>query len=657
MIFSNLKIQNFLSIKEVEINLDNKGLVLVSGENLDDPNFKSNGAGKTNLHESISWVLYGRTTKGLKGDEVLHKRVKKNCMVSLDIEDDTGDLYSIVRGRKHKEYKNSVLVFKGGTNITGKSDKDTNEFIESLIQMSYDVFTATILYSSSSFKFTSSTDAEMKKSLDNMLNMEFWNLCQEETKRRIDAIKDNIKTIENKIENNSKNIEILTEQKDDLLEKSKESKISYAKKKDELLERLEIVKNEYKDLEDTSLDLKGTLKDLKVLNTKIAEVAEQIDNFDKIFKNINATKVKMSETSGNIRVSDNNITDLTNKASRLLRKLDDKKALIGTACPVCGSDITKESLNKATAEIKEELKSIVKDLKLKKDSKLDDEKALNLLKEELEKFQNDYDERKSFLDKKAKYDQELADIKAKVSQNTRLKEAYERSKKQYDDTIAMLEKDILEYSGPYKDVYKDSLENLDIKISNYSTLLSNLKDQIEERNRELKNNEVWLNPFSNRGIKSLLLDSVTPFLNKKSNYYLSKLTSGSIEIEFKTQTENKSGNLQDKFNLDIRNNNGGDKYIANSDGERRRIDIAVNLALQDLISSRNSKKINVAFFDECFDSLDDIGAERVIEILNENHSNKRSMFVTTHNENLKSFFDKCIIMVKKGGFTKLKENL
>lgn len=649
--------QNFLSIQNVEFDLDNKGLVLVQGDNRDDNNFKSNGAGKTTLNESIAWVLYGRTLKGLKADEVLHKNVKKNCMVSLEIEDDDGDIYTIIRGRKHKQYKNNALVFKGEINITEKSDKDTNEFIENLIQMTYDVFTATILYSSNSFKFTSSTDAEMKKSLDSMLNMEFWNLCLDETKKRIDAVKLEIKDIENKIDKSSSRQCLFEEQKEDLLKKSEDSKVAITERKQKLESRLEVAKNELNSLVDTSDDLESLKTVSEKLVEKINDINSKLDKFDDIFNSINEKKSLISEINGLIRNCDNNNNSLTTKAGKLLAKLDDKKALIGTECPVCGSKITKDSLDNATKEIKDELRNLMDDLKLEKEHKIKYEGQVNFFQEKLEKLEDEYATRKPLLEEKSKYDQALENTKAKVSSNAKLKESYERSKKQYESTISMLEKDILDCDSSIEDTYLSSIKDLETKIKECIENLELLNTQYQEKSNVLKDTEVWLDAYSNKGIKSLLLDNVTPFLNKRSNYYLGKLTSGSIEIEFKTQAETKAGDLKDKFTLEITNKNGGDKYAANSDGERRRIDIAVNLALQDLISSRSSKKINVAFFDECFDSLDDIGAERVIEILNENINNKSSIFVTTHNENLKAFFDKSITMIKKGGFTSLVENL
>ena len=59
MIFEKLHIQNFLSVGNVELDLMNKGLVLVLGRVEDSGCTSSNGAGKSAIFvESMNWLLY-----------------------------------------------------------------------------------------------------------------------------------------------------------------------------------------------------------------------------------------------------------------------------------------------------------------------------------------------------------------------------------------------------------------------------------------------------------------------------------------------------------------------------------------------------------------------------------------------------------------------
>ena len=153
--------QNFLSLKDVNIDLDNKGLVLIKGKNLDNTSIDSNGSGKSSIVEALVYALYGRTIRGLKGDSVIHKLSKKNMKVALVIEDDNGDLYLIERYRKHSTHKTKSFIYKNDTDITPKSELDLNTFISDLIQMDYLTFTSSLLYTAESFKFTSASDAQI----------------------------------------------------------------------------------------------------------------------------------------------------------------------------------------------------------------------------------------------------------------------------------------------------------------------------------------------------------------------------------------------------------------------------------------------------------------------------------------------------------------
>ena len=112
MIFSTLTIQNFMSIRNASIDLSNRGLILINGVNHDNEALNNNGAGKSSILEALIYVLYGRTIRGLKGDEVVHKIPKKNTKVSLEVIDDDGVKYLITRYRKHSTNKNKSTLFR-----------------------------------------------------------------------------------------------------------------------------------------------------------------------------------------------------------------------------------------------------------------------------------------------------------------------------------------------------------------------------------------------------------------------------------------------------------------------------------------------------------------------------------------------------------------
>ena len=64
--FHNIYINNFLSIGEANVNLEDKGYCLITGIN-NNPNdaAKSNGSGKSSIMEAICWAFTGETIRGV----------------------------------------------------------------------------------------------------------------------------------------------------------------------------------------------------------------------------------------------------------------------------------------------------------------------------------------------------------------------------------------------------------------------------------------------------------------------------------------------------------------------------------------------------------------------------------------------------------------
>jgi DNA repair exonuclease SbcCD ATPase subunit len=206
-----------------------------------------------------------------------------------------------------------------------------------------------------------------------------------------------------------------------------------------------------------------------------------------------------------------------------------------------------------------------------------------------------------------------------------------------------------------KKSYESIINQKEEELKTIESKIKELKLQKTEVETRADNLKFWVDAFGNAGIKSYLLDSVTPFLNNKANEYLSKLAGSTMRIEFSTQTRLANGELRDKFEIRLLNNVGGDSYESNSEGEKRRIDLAISLALQDLIRSRSNSKLNILLYDEIFDSLDSVGCENAIQLLTEMQDKVESIFVITHNDILKTYFDKYLIVTKEEGSTSVRK--
>ena len=185
----------------------------------------------------------------------------------------------------------------------------------------------------------------------------------------------------------------------------------------------------------------------------------------------------------------------------------------------------------------------------------------------------------------------------------------------------------------------------DIKIEQEK--LAKAKAETADLTKKIDNYTILVNKvFSKEGITSVVLDLITPYLNEHANYYLTKLSGSILSINMNTQKLNANKTLSDKFDLQVHNQAGADSYQNCSAGERKRIDIAIAFAIQDLQQDHANTATNIAIYDECFDGLDSIGCESVIDILKEKAKTIPSIFVITHNDTLKPLFDNSIKVTK-----------
>ena len=686
MKFKRITIQNFISIKSASLDLDSQGLVLIKGMNKDNPSARSNGAGKSSLIEAIVFAIYGRTLRGIKGDSVVNNVSKKNMKIFLDLIDDDGTEYRIARYRKHSVNKNRSLLYQNGKDITPKSEADFNDVVANLLQADYLTFTSSLLYSAESFKFTSATDAEMKTTFDMMLGLDVFNKCLEITKSRK-------KDIDYKVENQYRTIETIKDRLSELdsqIKDASESQKTYEEEqKAKIKEKKSHLKSEQEELKAQELEYSNLEKSFKKAQKVVDKKSEALKEFEDNLEMIGELKDLIRENqfdikscNKEIKLTEEDIEALDRKIKRQEKEHEEflatikkhkiaKKELdkqIGQPCPTCGKPLTEDNIEPARQEYDRKIsqceKSIeeildfineYKDEKISSQDKLQNlNNSLSILDEELQNNQELLEKSQEIIDDAQKLEEELEEAKDNLSSiktDCKLSEQQVATLKKNIVRIKKEVEELQETKNPYEDIIKKHKESQHKQSEN----IREIEKEISELADEKECLDFWAQAYSNQGIKSFILDDITPFLNRRVNKYLKKLASNHIEVKFSAQTQLKTGEMREKFSIEILNEDGGSEYIANSSGEKRRIDLAVNLALQDLVASRSSKRINIAIFDECFDALDDIGTEQVIQLLQELSEEKSSIFVISHNEHLKAYFSNSITMVKEKGCSRLLE--
>jgi DNA repair exonuclease SbcCD ATPase subunit len=176
MKFHTLAISNFLTVGNATVNLADRGLHLIQGVNDDNSSALSNGAGKSSIVDAISWVLFGVTARGLKGDKVVNNTKKKDCVVSLSVSNGASE-YHISRYRKHATHKNALRIAAqtaaGEVDMTKGTDAETQKVVEQILGCSWEVFKAAVYSAQEDMPdLPRKTDKELKMLIEESAGMQ-----------------------------------------------------------------------------------------------------------------------------------------------------------------------------------------------------------------------------------------------------------------------------------------------------------------------------------------------------------------------------------------------------------------------------------------------------------------------------------------------------
>lgn len=133
-----------------------------------------------------------------------------------------------------------------------------------------------------------------------------------------------------------------------------------------------------------------------------------------------------------------------------------------------------------------------------------------------------------------------------------------------------------------------------------------------------------------RGVRAQVLDHALGALEQQANAWLSRMPTdaGSLTLKLTGSTTQKSGSVVDAISLKVR----GRAYASCSGGERRRVDVALLLALRELAVAAHGRDGSL-LCDEVFDALDAPGQADVAAALSE-MAQERLVIVVTHSPEL-----------------------
>lgn len=633
-----LHAQNFCTLGDVKLSLDRAGLILVLGDNRDAPKASNNGAGKSTLFDAICWCLWGETPRGLSGDDVINLATGKDCMVAFSFREGA-DVYKVVRHRKDTRVNkpNDVLVYKNDEQLASRSSMKTmQEVIDRIVGFDFHTFCA--MMPGTGVKATNMTDAQIKQLLERLLRTE-------QLAGAYEAARARAKELDNLLSTNAMDEQRALNELKTLVDE---------------LQQLRTLRDSFE--ENKKLEIRSLKKRLAELDAEIKEFDSQISAKNDLMierRNVEVTlnQIDLKKAEEEARTKEeqrrisldldrirSSISTLSSCISTLEKEVRNIEAL-GPTCSSCKQAIPdvhkQEQISSRQNEIesyKEQRNKFELSLQEKLLASEQLEKTLRSFVQELGKQRTLETAKLTEIDKQLKAIATQEALRSRVvSERQRVNETLTKTKNKTADFEPLISA---------KEKRQSEIQEELERLSQFSSSLEN----------EKKLCDFWVNGFSPAGLRSFMLDYVTPILNDRAAHYAELLTGGEMEVRFTTKTKLKSGEVRDKFQIQVKQKHGANSYKATSTGERARADLVVCMALGDLAALRTAKQLPWRFLDEPFESIDDAGIDAIVKLLSEQKDRYKTVFVVTHKSSLKQLLStQQITVVKENGISRLEQ--
>ncbi len=632
----NLTLQHFLTVGEATIDLADRGLVLIQGENEDDSSTTSNGAGKSSLVDGLCWAIFGVTARGVTGDSVVNMTAKKNTLVGVYIQDGT-DIYHIRRHRKHATYKNALLVDKVnkpfGTSIvsmTKGTDKETQDIVNAIVGCSYDVFTSSIYAGQERMPdLPAMTDKFLKSLIEEAAGVEVLEQAHTIAKSKLAVEKNKLTEISARSSSNDSLVAMTKMHLES--EKSKQKNFDKTKR-DRVKAKLAGVLSEQNAIEAAQAD-QAKFDVPKLLKEK-ALLLDRIKHANEMNAEAQAKRDAWNKAEYHAQLTDNKYNTKAGEVRQYVAQIKSIDSLIGTECKECGKTIGEQDVEDARKAKRASAEHLAAQAKLLKADHLAALEEANRLKAETIR---------------------LAPVNiVALSNEVRTIDNILNSMSNTDTKIGMHKSNI--------EAIKTQAREMMVELNPFTESITRLEKQLGELESESERLELEtialtesvelhtaaVGVYGAGGVRAHILDTVTPFLNDRTRDYLGALADGNIHATWTTLTKNAKGELKEKFSIAVTNDKGADCFAGLSGGEKRKVRLATAMALQDLVSSRASKPIELFIGDEIDDALDGAGLERLMSVLERKARERGTVLVISHND-LNHYIDQSITVHKKGG--------
>ena len=562
IILKKLKWDNCFSYgKENSLDLNNSTLTQLVG---------TNGTGKSSLPLIIEEVLYNKNSKGIKKADIQNRFQNAGYSINLTFSVDDRE-YKIDVNRSRGTIK--VKLYEDGEDISSHTATNTYKTVQEILGLDFKTFTQLVYQNTNaSLQFLTATDANRKKFLIELLNLEdyvqYYDVFRELSRQLgqdISALDGKEKTIVKWLNDN----------------KLDDTTIAPLKKLPEYSEKDE------KELRSLSINFENIAEK----NQKINENNTYKQLFSQIDMKLLQSKLEEPKPYHDL------ISELGREegnAAQWKGKAEQYKFLEGT-CPTCEQPVDESFVSQLISEAREQAETNTiqaNQLKTEIETKRQEEAQYKTYTKAKREFEDLHSRIDNNLPTETLDAGELSD---KINElKTRITDAKSQIQKIADENEETTRKNtriqvILEQTKEFE----DELEGVTSKLS-----------EIEEKSSHI---EVLKKAFSTNGLIAYKIENMVKDLEDLANDYLGELSDGRFSINFVV--------TNDKLNVEVTDNGKIIDITALSSGELTRVNTATLVAIRKLMSSISKSRINVLFLDEVINVLDEQGREKLVEVL------------------------------------------
>ena len=550
-----------------------------------------NGSGKSSIAMIIQEILFNKNVKGIKKTDILNRWVKdKHWSGSIEFTVD-GDDYGVNVQRTGASTK--VKLIKNGVDISDHKVLDTYKKIQDILGLDFEVFSQLTYQSSTDLlEFLKATDTNRKKFLINLFNLQKYIEIGDKIKAKAsqvdrDAVKlqGELKSIEDFL-----NTTVIPEKKESMPVPVVE---------ETLQQRIRVLQQEISNYNETC--------------KKIDKNNLYIEEYESLDFNSGLREPVEPDFMESYNTLKQDVAMLAREIASYEKDLSEIDIL--DECPTCGQSIDTSHLEAMQDDIQQNINT----------KNQEKESAMVQAREWSDIIKQYHDDKLNF-EKNRKSIERFEQLTQLIDKNI---------PKNYPD-IGNIKDEVgilqAEYQAQLKDEKDANDHNHSVAAHNakvdalfeqkeeFSNRQSAVKGDTISKHNQLNSLNILKKAFSTSGIVAFKLENLTKELEVSINHYLSLLSDGQFQVEFRLDKE--------KLNISVINNGIASPIETVSGGEFSRIQTSILLAIRSLLSKLGGSSVNLLFLDEITGVLDDEGKEKLIEVL-QNEANL-NVFLISH---------------------------